>query len=105
MSSTRETIALAEWLAAQTPQPPRALVERMQAIVSDRSCALSDLSASLVDAATTVFAHLSDGRESAIDLLAADALITYAMQVAAENDVDQAASSAMTSIANAMRAQ
>lgn len=105
MSSTAETVVLAEWLAAQRPEPPAALVERMQAIVAGRSCASRDLSDALIDAAVSVFGNLSDERESAIDLLAADALITYAMQVAADSDVEQAAASAMKRIANAMRTQ
>lgn len=105
MSSSPDAVVLAEWLAAQKPEPPAALVERMQAIVAGRSCVHADLSDALIDAAVSVFGNLSDERESAIDLLAADALITYAMQVAADTDVELAAASAMVRIANAMPTQ
>jgi hypothetical protein len=105
VSSTRATILLADWLATRTPQPPAALADRMKTIVGVQSCAESELSNALVDAAVTVFDGLTDDRASAIDLLAADALITYAMQAAAYSDVERAASSAMMRIANATRLQ
>jgi hypothetical protein len=105
VSSAHATILLADWLATRTPQPPAALVDRMKKIVGVQSCAESELSNALVDAAVTVFDDLTDDRASAIDLLAADALITYAMQASADSDVERAASSAMMRIANAMRAQ
>ena len=93
---------LADWLAARAPQPPPALVERMRVIVADRRCVVAELSDTLVEAAVTVFQALSDDRDSAIDLLAADALITYAMEAAADNAIDHAASSAIERIANAV---
>jgi hypothetical protein len=58
------------------------------------------LSASLLKLGLEVLANIGDDRAAAPDLLAADALITYAMEAAAECDsVESAAIRAMRAIA------
>lgn len=78
------------WLARRTPEPPRALRVRLESALG---AALSRDSADATDlflaAAETVVRGLLRGdarsRESALDLLAADALVTYAFEAAAES--------------------
>lgn len=91
-----------EWLSARLPAPPPALVERLVTIVGDESCddevALPRV---LVAHAVNLLGSLGDERPAAIDLLAADALMTYAMEFAAEDcqSVEEIANNAMQSVA------
>jgi uncharacterized membrane protein len=81
-------MTIGEWLATRTPAPPPALAARVRDLlgskVDDDASAATDR---LLDAAEqTVAALLREGRtgrESAADLLAADALVTYAFEAAA----------------------
>ena len=73
------------WLASRTPAPPAALRERLEALLAPHLGAdesqLPDLC--LAAAARLVQSLLDEGRtgrESALDLLAADALVTYAFE-------------------------
>jgi hypothetical protein len=77
-----------EWLRSRRPVPPAQLMSRMEAAFSQS--APGPLSDSLIDAATRLLGEVaySEGaneREAAFDLLAADALITYAVEAAVEN--------------------
>jgi hypothetical protein len=81
-------MTIGEWLATRTPAPPPALALRVRDLlgstVDDDAGVATDR---LLDAAErTVAALLREGRtgrESAADLLAADALVTYAFEAAA----------------------
>lgn len=77
-----------DWLAHRELSPPRVLRERVEALarsVPDRS---DDPSESLLDAAEEALGAIArrpaDDRATALDLLAVDALITYALEAAAE---------------------
>ena len=80
-------MTIGEWLATRTPAPPPALAARVRELlgstVDDDVTVATDR---LLDAAEqTVAALLREGRtgrESAGDLLAADALVTYALEAA-----------------------
>lgn len=78
-----------EWLARCEPAPPPALAVRVAALVGDAPTAgADDAVAWCVAAAERVVAGLlREGcttRDSALDLLAADALATYAFELAGE---------------------
>jgi hypothetical protein len=101
MPATAGGIDVGEWLRSREPAPPPALAERLSVIVGEKRCGnLGEVSASLLETAEDLLAKLSDGRESAFDLLLADALITYAMEAAADDcaSLDAVAASAMKSI-------
>ncbi len=61
---------------------------------------MEDLPVFLFERANALMAKLGGGRESANDLLAADALITYGLEAASENNgnINEIARYAMTSI-------
>jgi len=79
------------WLAARRPVPPAALRASLEAVVADAELsspvALPDQLALL---GRRVLGRVADrpggGRELAVDLLAADAFITYAFEAQAELD-------------------
>jgi hypothetical protein len=76
------------WIDACTPTPPAALAERIHALVAPRLPAGQSVPGpdEYMDAADTLLHELLLGdctsRTSAIDLLVADALVTYAFEVA-----------------------
>lgn len=77
------------WLRARTADAPAALVEAMAAAVPD------DGNGSVADALAAGAVRLygavlrgTGGREDALPLLAADALLTHALQAQAEDDPD-----------------
>jgi hypothetical protein len=82
-----------EWLRSRRPSPPPKLFDRLEAAVTplteDLSISRSEI---LASAATALLVPLvgpdapevSRNREVAIDLLAADALLTYAIEAATE---------------------
>lgn len=83
---------LKEWLASRSPPPPPRLAARLAAAVPLSAGSDSgELSGSLIAAATSILreaiAESSEERNGAValDLLAADALITYAVEAAAED--------------------
>jgi hypothetical protein len=97
---------LGAWLDARRPIPPAALRARIDAALG------SDLHADVDAAADTLLAagerilrsllvEDATSRESAIDLLAADALVTYAFEAASERagDLSTRAATAMARIA------
>lgn len=84
--------ALTEWLAGRTPARPPALAQRMDAAVAATSEADLNKAPSLAHALGAVgLAMLADvtrrdpqAEGVALDLLAADAFVTYAFEAAAE---------------------
>jgi hypothetical protein len=88
--------AAADWLARCEPPPPAALAARVAALLGDAPLAgPEDAVARCVAGAERVVAGLlRDGctdRGSALDLLAADALATYAFELAGERPESLAA--------------
>ena len=85
-----------EWLAERQPAPPAALRARIDAVLGEALDASADGAADrLLRAAERVVADLLRGdcasRHSALDLLVADALVTYAFEAAAEVPANLAA--------------
>ena len=98
--STDRTVG--DWLASRAPAPPHLLRTRItDALGVDSRRAVADTEAACLDAAERVLARLFNegfaGRSDAPDLLAADALVTYALEFAAEapRDFGTRATSAM----------
>ncbi|MEO7502991.1 MAG: hypothetical protein ABIW94_10185 [Gemmatimonadaceae bacterium] len=90
--SDYEAIMLKEWLASRTPPPPPRLAARLDAAVSDVTVNSQDsIPRSLIESASAILretlAQSNNERNGtvALDLLAADALITYAVEVGAED--------------------
>jgi hypothetical protein len=75
------------WLASRRPVAPPTLVEPMTRRLEPSTARLPDHLAvagkALLDG---VLSHPEGGRELALDLLAADALVTYAFEAQAEVD-------------------
>ena len=99
-------MTLAEWLDARTPVPPPALRARIDAALGDdlRSQPNDVAETCLAAAEGLVRALLRDdatSRDSALELLAADALVTYAFEAASEqpSGLMRRASSAMARMA------
>lgn len=83
---------LKEWLASRTPPPPARLAARLDAAVPDITAnGPSEIPRSLVEAASAILrdtleqSNTERNGTAALDLLAADALITYAVEAAAED--------------------
>ena len=80
---------VADWLARRTPPPPPALRDRVAAAIGV-SAASDDLGVAdiCLTAAERLLTDLLRGgctsRDTALDLLAADALVTYAFEAASE---------------------
>lgn len=103
MTNEDASIGVRTWLSGRVPPPPPALAQRLHEIVSDKRLAQpSDLAPWLVVSAERLLRDLGDSREAATDLLAADALLTYAMEAAAEfnEDLDALAAAATLQIAS-----
>jgi hypothetical protein len=81
---------VAAWVAARTPEPPVTLAERVGALYAQGAAPAVEAPTAdgCVDAAAkAVGALIADGatsRHTALDLLAADALATYAFELASE---------------------
>ncbi|HEX6575198.1 MAG TPA: hypothetical protein VF042_09505 [Gemmatimonadaceae bacterium] len=88
MSDNRESVRLSDWLALREPPPPPELAAHIAHFAGDTECDRAQIPTSLVRVAAKILASLGDGRESANDLLAADALVTYAVEAAAEQCAD-----------------
>ena len=96
-----------EWVRARKPRPPAALLARLDAVVGDALNGPADAAADvLLAAGERLAAALLGGertsRESALDLLTADALVTYAFEAAGANPdrIDGLAGHAMARIAS-----
>jgi hypothetical protein len=81
------------WLDARRPTPPAGLRAQLQAAVADAPEPLPEHLARLGrETLARVARHPDGGRELALDLLAADAFVTYAFEAQAEADVTGLAS-------------
>ncbi len=83
-------MTLRAWLRARLPAPPPRLTARIESVLGDRCDAPADGAAdACLDAADALLGELlsrqSAGRESALDLLTVDALVTFAFEAAAQN--------------------
>lgn len=77
------------WVAAHAEQPPHALRERLDAMLNAESAEPAmPVSPALFEAGRTllsdILVHGSTQRAAALDLLTADALVTYAFEAAAD---------------------
>jgi hypothetical protein len=81
-----------EWLASGRPAPPAKLAQRLESALSEfpsapdvtPSDAFAVAAAGILRSLMTQDSKLSTRRDEAIDLLAADALVTYAIEAAAD---------------------
>jgi hypothetical protein len=80
---------LSAWLDERRPAPPATLrahlSRRAEVVLGGRPDDLADAGRALL---ARVLARPAAGRELALDLLAADALVTYAFEAQAELDAD-----------------
>ena len=100
-------MTLADWLATRTPRPPAALCARMDAVLGNDLSQPAERAAALCLAAgerlsAELLRNNFTTRESALDLLTADALVTYAFEAAANapDGVAALAADAMRRIAH-----
>ena len=107
-SAKAEGQTVGEWLRATEPPAPERLAARVAgAIGAGETHAVADAPDVCLDAASAllrdVVARPTAGRESALDLLAVDALVTYAFEAAADapETVRQRALGAMAQLAAA----
>jgi hypothetical protein len=76
------------WLGSRRPPPPAALRERLVQTVADAPLPLAEHLAELGrELLARVTSRPAAGRELALDLLAADAFVTYAFEAQAEAGV------------------
>jgi hypothetical protein len=101
-----------QWVAAHAEQPPAALRARLDVILhADTASADENVSAALLDAGqsllSTILQSGSTQRDAALDLLTADALVTYAFEAAADDpaSLDSRAAAAMRAIASTVDAR
>ncbi len=105
-SEAAEVGTVAEWLDRVSPPPPPALRQRLRELLAPhaqrpaREAASACLQAGETQLASMLSSRATD-RGSALDLLAVDALVTYAFEAAAETPaaLEQLANDAMTRIA------
>ncbi len=97
---------VAEWLALRSPPAPPALLERMREMLAeDGGRPVADAPQVCLSAGESrlaiLLAHGATDRTSALDLLAVDALVSYAFEAAADTPetLEQIATDAMTRIA------
>lgn len=85
-------MTLRDWLAHREPSPPRVLRERIEALALAVPERETDPAGTLIDAAEAALGGLAirppDDRTTALDLLAVDALVTYALEWTAEHPED-----------------
>lgn len=94
------------WISAHAEQPPAALRARLDSLVGGDALLAGDapVPAALLHAGTGLLATIlgsgSTQRDAALDLLTADALVTYAFEAAADDpgSLDAQAASAMRTI-------
>ena len=77
------------WLRERTPAPPERLASRISEVLGERrDLETGSVTELCLDAAEQLLRELmtrsSAGRESALDLLTVDALVTYAFEAAAD---------------------
>jgi hypothetical protein len=81
---------VAAWLRERTPAPPERLATAIEAALAEHLDApRTEVADRCIDAAEALLRDLlarpSAGRDSALDLLTVDALVTYAFEAAAED--------------------
>lgn len=86
-------MTVGEWLGSRTPEAPAALAARIRQALGDRWSDDASRTQAVCEAAAegllaSLLAARETGRETALDLLAADALVTYAFEHAGESAVD-----------------
>ncbi len=100
---------LSAWIRGRSPVPPPQLVSRIERM-AERSSRAGDPADALLDVARAAMADLlRDGcltRDSALSLLAVDALVTYAFEAAADepDHLDARTQAALARIADLARA-
>ena len=99
-------MTVGSWLASRTPSPPDELAARIRAALGAAlSLPASEASAACVEAMASIVEELLEapeaGRDRALDLLAADALISYAFEAASDfpSSLSERAAAAMSRIA------
>ena len=95
-------MTVGDWLNTRQPQPPAALLARLEAVLG---VALEEPEEFLAAGELLVSSLLRGdrtSRDSALDLLTADALVTYAFEAAGAHpgDIDAHAGDAMARIAS-----
>jgi len=99
-------VTVRDWLAHREPSPPRVLRERVEALALAVPELPGDPAGSLLAAAESALAQLSrtgsDNRATALDLLAVDALVTYAFEFAARtpDDIPELSARAMSRLSS-----
>jgi hypothetical protein len=83
-------LSLGDWLATREPRPPEALATRLrELLVNQLDAPAAEVHERCLDAAEQLLREIvgRDGatRDDAFDLLAADALVTYAFEAAADD--------------------
>ena len=86
-------MTIGEWLDSRAPVPPELLAARVREVIGPALArGSSEALGRCLDAADSLLVSLcSDpeaGRERALDLLTADALVTYAFEAAADHPFD-----------------
>jgi hypothetical protein len=102
-----------EWVAAHAAQPPVALRARLDGILAtdpasgETTMVPAALMAAGQELLATILASGSTQRDAALDLLTADALVTYAFEAAADDPatLDARAADAMRAMAAVVDAQ
>lgn len=96
-----------DWLAALTPLPPPALATRLRELMQPyMNCPGSEVPDVLLEAGERALEELlsenATSRESALDLLAIDALVTYAFEACSDfpEELEAKTRSALTRISN-----
>jgi hypothetical protein len=104
-------MSLAKWLDARQPPPPAALRARIDSALGPELHAdVQEVGDSLLGAGEQLVRSLLEAaatsRDAALDLLAADALVTYAFEAASERpaELSSRAAAAMARIAALSRA-
>ena len=99
-------MTIGEWLRSREPQPPAALLARLEEVLGDSLRAdFSSATEALLGAGERISATLlvdgSSTRASALELLTADALVTYAFEAAGSGPdcIEQEARGAMSRVA------
>jgi hypothetical protein len=103
-------VTLSDWLRQRTPTPPPELSARIQETLGERGGADASATPDICIAAAEgllreLLTRPTAGRESALDLLTVDALVTYAFEAASDDPPSLAtvAAQAMTRLAATAR--
>ncbi len=106
MIAMSELMTVDNWLSQRTPPPPPALLARLRELLAPYADRPSSEAPSACLAAgesqlAALLAHGDTARNSALDLLAVDALVSYAFEAAADapETLERLATDAMTRIA------